>query len=87
MSAFIINLKNQKELFTNKLISLYNDKSSCDFSLKLPDNSKLRAHMFILIARSDYFKSLIDSPMIESSNFKISINGTRGDANIKQELF
>ena len=43
-----------------------------DFQLNLP-NDHLTSHLFVLAARSDYFNTLAESPMIESNQMSTQV--------------
>ncbi|CDW86235.1 kelch repeat [Stylonychia lemnae] len=70
-NLFTVNPQQKEEEFTNQMIRLYNDSTSYDFTLQSIDNEtvQIRVHLFVLVARCDYFKGLIDSGMLETQNF------------------
>lgn len=56
------------------MLQIYNDrKVTGDFTLESKDGKhQVRVHLFVLIGRSDYFRAMIDSPMLEGQNMKSS---------------
>ena len=61
----------------NQMIQLWNRSDSLkDFALvnKEDPSVAIKVDLFVLMARSDFFRSLADSPMLESQNYKSSFS-------------
>ena len=69
------------------MIRLYNDSTTYDFTLEQIDNPsiQIKTHLFILVARTDYFKGLIDSGMLETQilNSKFTLKSGLSIENFK----
>jgi hypothetical protein len=69
-SVFVLQSERKRlEAYENTFIQLFNDKSSADFSFK----GVAQAHLFLLVARSEYFEALVRSSMIEAQKSEASI--------------
>jgi len=57
------------EYYQNLLLQIYNDRNaSADFTLRnkqKPADESYQVHLFVLVARSEYYRGLIDTPMLE----------------------
>ena len=60
------------ETYENVMIALWNDKSSADFKF----TGVTSAHLFLLVARSQYFEALATSQMVEAQKFEAAIQGS-----------
>ena len=86
------SLHHKNQSFMNQMIQLSNraDQSK-DFILANKEDSSIRikVDLFVLMARSDFFKSLADSPMLESQNFTSSFTLSILDGNktVSLEIF
>ena len=61
------------QLYNNMMIQIYNDrKISGDFTLvnKGDPQETYKVHLFVLVARSSYFRALIDTPMLEANKME-----------------
>ena len=65
-----------------------NEIESKDFILESKDPSvQFKAHLFLLVARSDFFGSLAESSMIESKNMKSQIQLNNMLGNVQSSTF
>ena len=74
------------------MITLFNSNESKDFTLACKEDNgatTFRVHLFVLCARSDFFRSLAQSPMLESRNAtsQFSLMATASQTKVSPNVF
>ena len=74
------------------MISLYGNDTSKDFTLKCKEDdgaTMFKAHLFVLCAKSDFFRSLASSGMFESRNAQsqFSLIATASQTKVSPSVF
>ena len=68
-----------KHAIAQGFASLFEKQKGCDFNLVAKGEIKIPCHRTVLIARSDYFETMLDHPTLEKKNNEVILNDIDAD--------